>query len=146
MGFNAKMISDGDSEGIASKISLGISDKIADVKSTTEEKKNVEEKRKPQKKTSTSVDYDALIKQTDIDYKKWCEFKHTTLVKPMQVLEEKECTGILIPVSFVQELNGLSVFNKSVSNKTIITNLIIDFLKNNSDIIEFLKKEADKEK
>ena len=132
MAFKVKMISDEDSKSIAENLELAITDTIQEAKSSLDENMGDAPAKAPAKKkkkvSKPGIDFDKLVAESDIDPQKWRTFKEITLLRPMEFFDMKD------------ELNRLSLFNKSAFNKTIIANLIVRFLKENRDIIELIEQ------
>lgn len=145
MAFKARMISDEDSKSIAESLELGITNTIQEAKSSLEENKTEAPAKAPAKKkkkvSKPGIDFDKLAAESGIDQQKWRTFKEITLIRPMEFFDMKDdIKTVPLPTSLVDELNKLSLFNKSAFNKTIITNLIVRFLRENRDIIELIEQ------
>lgn len=146
MAWNAKAISAADSEAIAKNLELGITDTIEKASSSLEEGKGESTAKVPvakrkKKVSKPGIDFDKLAAESGIDQQKWRTFKEITLIRPMEFFDMKDdIKTVPLPTSLVDELNKLSLFNKSAFNKTIITNLIVRFLRENRDIIELIEQ------
>lgn len=146
MAWNAKAISAADSEAIAKNLELGITDTIEKASSSLEEGKGESTAKVPvakrkKKVSKPGIDFDKLAAESGIDQQKWRTFKEITLIRPMEFFDMKDdIKTVPLPTSLVDELNKLSFFNKSAFNKTIITNLIVRFLRENRDIIELIEQ------
>ena len=97
--------------------------------------------KRKKKVSKPGIDFDKLAAESGIDQQKWRTFKEITLIRPMEFFDMKDdIKTVPLPTSLVDELNKLSLFNKSAFNKTIITNLIVRFLRENRDIIELIEQ------
>lgn len=147
MAFKPTTITEEESSEIQENLSAVITDSVTEVKEnirrpTIEERKQ----RKPRKKASRDffVDMESAVKDSGIDYNKWNNYKNTVLIKPIQVLEDPSQQNIGLPSSLLQRLNELTKYSRRVHAKTIVANLIVDFLERNGDIIQLLDKEYNK--
>lgn len=146
MAWNAKAISAADSEAIAKNLELGITDTIEKASSSLEEGKGestakLSVAKRKKKVSKPGIDFDKLAAESGIDQQKWRTFKEITLIRSMEFFDMKDdIKTVPLPTSLVDELNKLSLFNKSAFNKTIITNLIVRFLRENRDIIELIEQ------
>ena len=142
MAFKPKIISDEVTDNITSNIQLGIDNDITKAASktkTTTQTETTSAKGAPAPQKPREFDADSVIKNSDVDYQKWLSFKKIVLMKPIEQLEDK-VLNIQLPSSIVQRLGELGWWNKSIHNKTIVCNLIVDFLAQYKDIIDLLEK------
>lgn len=141
MAFKAKVISDEVNSDINSNIELGIDNDIHRTQSKTMEEKRETALRKisrQQPAKAKQFNADSIIKNSSIDYSKWLNYKKVVLMKPIEQLEDDRILNIQMPYQLVQKLNSLGWWNKSIHTKTIVCNLVIDFLERNKDIIDLL--------
>lgn len=137
-------------DSFANSVRMEAKKKVEEVKSTwSAEKSEPSEKKertKSKKKAASSktADIENMIKESNIDYAKWANFKSIAIIKPEISLLEEEIGTVAIPVSLVAQLTDLSATSKKIFSKTIVSNLLVKFFEENKDIIELLKKESSK--
>lgn len=145
MAFNrSKILSDDVLSDFNQGIELGIDNSIEQTRSKTSNEKDKSAAVKKKKSVpQNNFNADDIIKSSTIDYNKWLKYKKTLLIKPIEQLSG-EIMNVGMPSEIVYKLNQLGVWHKSIHSKTILCNLIINFLEENKDIIELLDKEYNK--
>ncbi len=104
-----------------------------------EEKKPTERK----KKTRRSV----MIGGADFDEKRVREFKRVAIMRPIEMMEnDGTFKSMLLPESIYEPIRRLAQCNKSITATTIVSNLILDFVKEYEDIISKMEGEYRKNK
>ncbi|MCQ2082084.1 MAG: hypothetical protein MJZ11_10530 [Lachnospiraceae bacterium] len=114
----------------------------AEKRETSVKKERAKSKKK--EATSKTSELEAKMKASDIDYSRWTNFKRIIFNKPDLSIQEEETKTVVIPISLLERMYALSKNNKKIFVKTIVANLIMDFLEENEDIIEFLEKNNSK--
>jgi len=123
-----------------------ISTKVEESEKTSSKK---EEQKKPvRKKTSepSRKDIESTLEESKIDEEKWAKYKKITLVKPIELLEDSDIKNIGIPQNLLQRMKILCLSNPRVQMRTIVTNLILNFLEENKDIIDLVETEYNNRK
>lgn len=99
-----------------------------------EAKKPIERK----KKTRRSV----MIGGADFDEKRVREFKRVAIMRPIEMMENNGTfKSMLLPESVYEPIRRLAQCNKSITATTIVSNLILDFVKEYEDIISKMEEE-----
>lgn len=152
MAFKAKTITLEESialkEDLAESVHVEVKEQKAELRASEEGKEEKAAKEKkgsaPKKKVSKRIDWDGVIKDANIDYGKWQTYKRITLVKPIELIDIYDTQNVAVPIELLKRLNSLSKYNASVHMKTIVTNLIIEFLEKNKDILDLMENEFNK--
>lgn len=124
-----------------------------DSSTKVEEEKTIEEKpsqpkeaKKPaerKKKKKSSV----MIGGADFDEKRVREFKRVAIMRPIEMMENNGTfKSMLLPESVYEPIRRLAQCNKSITATTIVSNLILDFVKEYEDIIGKMEEEYSKNK
>lgn len=152
MAFRAKAISTDESLDILGDLNDSITVHVNETKSElekkmdpdTEERKRERKPRKKNQKKDFFASVESLIEDNGIDQQKWRNYKKDLLVKPMDLIEDISQRTVCVPAGLLDRLNDLQKYSPRIHTKTILANLIIDFLERNSDIIELMNKEYKK--
>ena len=152
MAFKAKAISQDESLDILGELNDSITVHVTETKSElekkmdpdTEERKRERKPRKKNQKKDFFASVESLIEDNGIDQQKWRNYKKDLLVKPMDLIEDISQRTVCVPAGLLDRLNDLQKYSPRIHTKTILANLIIDFLERNSDIIELMNKEYKK--
>lgn len=125
-----------------------------DSSTKVEEKKTIEEEKSSQpkeakkpaerkKKKKSSV----MIGGADFDEKRVREFKRVAIMRPIEIMENNGTfKSMLLPESVYEPIRRLAQCNKSITATTIVSNLILDFVKEYEDIIGKMEEEYSKNK
>lgn len=151
MAFKAQVISLEESIDIKNELGESVHSEVNKIKeelrSASDDSSANREEKKTRKKVvkSKKLDMERIIRENGIDLLKWKKFQQVTLVKPIEMVDDSVVNqNLAVPKMLLQKLNALSDYNKSVHMRTIATNLIIDFLENNKDIIQLMESEYKK--
>jgi outer membrane biosynthesis protein TonB len=123
------------------------STKVEEEKTIEEEKPSqLKEAKKPaerKKKKKSSV----MIGGADFDEKRVREFKRVAIMRPIEMMENNGTfKSMLLPESVYEPIRRLAQCNKSITATTIVSNLILDFVKEYEDIIGKMEEEYSKNK
>ncbi len=114
-------------------------EKEEEISQPKENKKPTERK----KKTRRSV----MIGGADFDEKRVREFKRVAIMRPIEMMEnDGTFKSMLLPESIYEPIRRLAQCNKSITATTIVSNLILDFVKEYEDIISKMEEEYRKNK
>ena len=132
-------------EPVVEKVSS--STKVEEDKTIEEEKlSQPKEAKKPaerKKKKKSSV----MIGGADFDEKRVREFKRVAIMRPIEMMENNGTfKSMLLPESVYEPIRRLAQCNKSITATTIVSNLILDFVKEYEDIIGKMEEEYSKNK
>mgnify|MGYP006330309883 CR=1 FL=1 len=153
MAFKAKAISQDESLDILGDLNDSITVHVNETKESLKKNLDSEEdnkrERKPRKKTQKKdffATIDPVVESAGIDQQKWRNYKKDLLVKPMELIEDVNQRTVCVPAVLLDKLNDLQKFSQRIHTKTILANLIVDFLERNGDIIDLMNNEYKKGK
>ena len=64
----------------------------------------------------------------------------------MELIEDVNQRTVCVPAVLLDKLNDLQKFSQRIHTKTILANLIVDFMERNGDIIDLMNNEYKKGK
>lgn len=153
MAFKAKAISQDESLDILGDLNDSITVHVNETKESLKKNLDSEEdnkrERKPRKKTQKKdffATIDPVVESAGIDQQKWRNYKKDLLVKPMELIEDVNQRTVCVPAVLLDKLNDLQKFSQRIHTKTILANLIVDFMERNGDIIDLMNNEYKKGK
>ncbi len=124
-----------------------------DSSTRVEEEKTIEEKPSQPKETKKPVERkkkkksSVMIGGADFDEKRVREFKRVAIMRPIEMMENNGTfKSMLLPESVYEPIRRLAQCNKSITATTIVSNLILDFVKEYEDIIGKMEEEYSKNK
>ena len=114
---------------------------IEEVKPSQPKEAKKPAERKKKKKSSV------MIGGADFDEKRVREFKRVAIMRPIEMMENNGTfKSMLLPESVYEPIRRLAQCNKSITATTIVSNLILDFVKEYEDIIGKMEEEYSKNK
>lgn len=154
MAFKARAISQDESNDILADLNESITVHVNETKSSLQknldsDSEDNKRERKPRKKTQKKdffATIDPVVESVGIDQQKWRNYKKDLLVKPMELIEDVNQRTVCVPAVLLDKLNDLQKFSQRIHTKTILANLIVDFLERNGDIIDLMNNEYKKGK
>lgn len=152
MAFKPTTISQEESNDIKTDLNDSITVQVNETKSSLQKDLDSERKKKeakPRKKTQKKdffATIDPVVESAGIDQQKWRNYKKDLLVKPMELIEDVNQRTVCVPAVLLDKLNDLQKFSQRIHTKTILANLIVDFLERNGDIIDLMNNEYKKGK